>query len=164
MGNNKYYENDNGKTIEDILINVDAFLSKPGECSCGGNFEYVGLGRYVCPRCRNEFKNEYAIVRDFVDEYGNAYSILEICEKPGVTKNLIDLFVKDKRFDLVRKQRRCRNCRQPIEKGYYCSKCALLQLSNEMNSEIRKILGSGTKDMEMDGKMHYLSKGKEEKK
>lgn len=164
MGEKNFSGKLHEEKIEEVLFDVDAFLTKPGVCSCGADFEYTGLGHYVCPRCKNTFINEYGKVRDFVDEYGNAYSIIEIAEKTGVSKRLIDLFVKDKRFELVKKQRRCRNCKEPIDRGYYCSKCALLQLHHEMNAERRRILGSGIKDMEMDGKMHYLSDGKEGKR
>ena len=148
--------------IEQNLIDVEALLRKPEQCSCGEKFQYTGLGHYQCPRCKSTFRNEYAIVRDFIDEFGSAYSILEIAERTGVPKRLIDLFVKDKRFNLVKKQRRCRNCKQPIEKGFYCNKCALLQIHNEMAEDRRRIMGSGTKDADMEGKMHYF-KGKKER-
>lgn len=152
----KQHEEKIEEMLEDTLVDIGSLLTRPGMCSCGDEFEYRGLGCYVCPRCRNTFKNEYAIVRDFVDEYGNAYSILEISERTGVPKKLIDLFVKDNKFEMVKKQRRCRICRVPIEKGYYCSQCALLQIHDQIDSDRRKILGSGTRDADMEGKMHYL--------
>ena len=73
--------------IEQNLIDVEALLRKPEQCSCGEKFQYTGLGHYQCPRCKSTFRNEYAIVRDFIDEFGSAYSILEIAERTGVPRS-----------------------------------------------------------------------------
>lgn len=142
--------------VERTLMEIEHLMTKPGRCECGSEYEYKGLGHYECPRCRRRFLNEYGKVRDFVDEYGSAYSLLEIAEKTGVQKRLIDLFVKDKRFDLVKTKRRCKGCKEPIDKGTYCNKCALLQIKHEIHQGHGNIVGSGAKDADMDGKMHHF--------
>lgn len=147
------------KDIEQILIEVEAMLTKPGKCQCGEEYEYKGLGVYKCPGCKNIFKNEYAIVRDFVDEYGTNYSIIEIAEKTNVPKRLIDLFVKDGRFDTVKKQKKCIICHTPIGKGQYCNRCALRQIKGEMdNDRNRRIAGVIRENKDMKGEMHFINR------
>lgn len=146
------------KDVEEVLLKVDEFLSKPGKCKCGEEFEYQGLGVYKCKGCGEIFRNEYAKVRDFVDEHGTLYNIIEIAEQTGVEKRLIDLFIKDKRFDTVKRKKRCIVCKSPIDKGQYCNRCALIQIQNKMDEDHRKLLGSMVRSKEMKGEMHYLKK------
>lgn len=140
--------------LEQGLVDIDKYLKKPGLCECGNNYTYEGLGVYKCEHCGSVFKNEYATVRDFVDKYGTNYSILEIAEMTGVEKKLIDMFVKDGKFDRVEKQRVCIVCHQPIQSGMYCSRCALSQISNSMDENHRKKMSSGVMTGDMKGTMH----------
>lgn len=156
--NNRDKHNDKG--IEEILLNVEAFLTKPTLCKCGYTFKYQGLGVYKCEHCGEIFKNEYAKVRDFVDEYGTNYNILEIAEQTGVSKRLIDMFIKDKRFDTVKKQKKCIVCKTPIEKGQYCNRCALIQIQDEMDAEHKKMLSMVVRSGDMKGEMHFIKKDK----
>lgn len=156
MNNNK---NDK-KTIDGIeqgLINLDKYLKSPGKCECGNNYTYVGLGEYRCSHCGNVFKNEYAIVREFVDKYGTNYSIMEIAAITGVSKKLIDMFVKDGKFLTVERQRTCIVCRQPIESGVYCKKCALMQIDNSLDESRaqRKMMSGTIRNEDMKGSMHH---------
>jgi hypothetical protein len=157
--NNEYSEKSNVYASEEekALLEIKSLLSKPGKCFCGSDYEYVGLGTYKCRFCSAVFKNEYAIVRDFVDEYGTSYSIYEISKKTNVSKRLIDLFVKDGRFETVKKQPRCRNCKTPIDKGMYCNRCALLKIHNEIHEPKRFVSGVRQND-DMQGEMHYIHK------
>ncbi len=140
--------------LEQGLIDINKYLTTPGECECGADFVYHGLGTYVCESCGAVFKNEYGIVRDFVDKYGTNYSKIEIAEMTGVPKRIIDLFVKDGKFIEVEKQRMCIVCRQPIKSGIYCKRCALVQIEDSMEQHHRKIK-SGLKNPDMQGEMHY---------
>lgn len=153
------HADDKAEYVEKLLIEVDAFLTKPDRCLCGNDYEYVGLGAYRCPRCHSVFKNEYGRVRDFVDEYGTNYNMSEISEMTKVPKKLIDLFVRDGRFDTVKKQKKCRVCHSPISKGQYCNKCALRQIKNEMDSDKRRnITGIVNNTDDMKGEMHFINK------
>ena len=149
--------------IEEVLINVEAYLTKPGLCKCGEKYTYEGLGVYRCKNCNSVFKNEYALVRDFVDENGTNYNILEISEKTGVPKRVIDVFIKDKRFMTVKKQRTCKICKAPIEKGNYCNKCALKQLQESFYEENYPKFSSRVVNNDMKGTMHYLNSENNEK-
>ncbi len=140
--------------IEQKLIDINQYLTCPGECKCGGKYVYHGLGTYECENCGTIFKNEYGIVRDFVDKYGTNYSIFEIAEKTGVPKRIIDLFIKDGKFITVEKQKVCIICHQPIESGVYCNKCALRQIQSSFENN-RKKLSSGVRAQDMKGEMHY---------
>lgn len=144
--------------IEKILIEVESMLTKPNTCECGIKFEYQGLGVYKCPRCRNIYKNEYAKVRDFVDEHGTNYNMTEIAEITNVPKRLIELFVKDGRFDTVKKQKKCEICRTPITKGHYCNRCALREIKDEMNNDKKKIVGVIRENKDMKGEMHFINR------
>ena len=96
---------------------------------------------------------------DFVDEYGTNYNMVEIAERTKVPKRLIDLFVKDGRFDTVKKQKKCRICHSPISKGIYCNRCALRQIKDEMDSDRRRnITGVMKQDQDMKGEMHFINK------
>lgn len=139
-------------------VDIDKQLKTPEGCECGGSFEYVGLGVYKCSNCGNIFKNEYAIIRDFVDKYGTNYSILEISEMTGIEKRLIDLFIKDGKFVTVEKQRVCIICHQPIPSGIYCNRCALTQISDSMEENRRKNMSSSIRNVDMQGMMHHEKK------
>ena len=150
----------NALKAEEGLIDIDKYLSKPGNCSCGQGMKYVGLGIYRCENCGDEFKNEYGIIRDFVDKYGTTYSILEIADLTGVPKRIIDLFIRDGKFAKAAKQRVCCVCHKPIESGMYCNVCALRQIGDAMDNDRKKLSGSLRRNSEMEGIMHYR-KGKE---
>lgn len=140
--------------IEKILIDVKKYLSMPAQCECGGQYIYQGLGNYKCEFCGSIYKNEYAIVRDFVDKYGTNYSIFEIAEMTNVPKRIIDLFVKDGKFIAVPKQRMCIICKEPIESGTYCNRCALRQIQDSFDTK-RRPISSGLVQKDMRGEMHY---------
>lgn len=155
----RHEEQTKEKEVEKLLIEVESLLTKPEKCPCGEDYEYIGLGVYKCPRCKSVFKNEYGRVRDFVDEYGTNYNMVEIAEMTKVPKRLIDLFVKDGRFDTVKKQKKCRICHSPISKGVYCNRCALRQIKDEMDSDRRRnITGVMKQDQDMKGEMHFINK------
>lgn len=151
----KSREND----IEKMLLEVESLLAKPDKCLCGEDFEYCGLGIYKCKHCGKEFKNEYGRVRDFVDENGTNYNIEEIAAMTNVPRKLINLFIKDGRFDTVKKQKRCMICRNPIEKGQYCNRCALKQIKDGFDNDNRKKMHGVMRDAgDMKGEMHYINK------
>ena len=155
MENNKEIKKIDG--LELGITNLDRYLKTPGICECGNNYTYVGLGEYKCEHCGRVFKNEYAIVREFVDKYGTNYSIIEISEKTGISKKLIDMFVKDGKFTTVDRQRECIICHQPIDSGVYCKRCALLQTDNslEENRVQRKMMSGTIRNEDMKGLMRY---------
>ncbi len=152
--------NDKEKSIEAILVDLESKLLKPDTCECGEQYQYEGLGIYKCGMCGSIFKNEYAIVRDFVDEYGTNYNIQEISERTGVPKRLIDLFVKDGRFLEVKKQKLCKFCKVPIVTGHYCNRCALLQIKEglERDHPPKTLQSSVGLSGNMAGEMHHLRK------
>lgn len=156
--------NDNGandkRTIDGLeqgLINLDKYLKSPGMCECGNSYTYVGLGEYKCSNCGNVFKNEYALVREFVDKYGTNYSIMEIAAMTGVSKKLIDMFIKDGKFLTVERQRVCIICHEPIQSGVYCKKCALMQIDNSLDESRanRKKMSGTIRTEDMKGSMHH---------
>ena len=143
--------------MEKNLIDIEKYLTAPGICECGASYIYYGLGVYKCEGCESEFKNEYAIVRDFVDKYGTNYSIVEIAEMTKVSKAIIDLFIRDGRFITVQKQKLCLICREPIISGTYCNRCALRQINDSFEKKDKK-LSSGVLNSDMGGKMHHGKK------
>ena len=148
---------------EKIRLEIDMLLSKPDTCKCGSEFEYAGLGMYKCRMCTEKFKNEYAIIRDFVDTYGTSYSVYEISDITNVPRRLIDLFIRDGRFTVVTKQPRCRECNILIERGLYCRRCALIQTGNTSTvKKQKKIRGIARPVDNMQGEMHFFI-GEEEK-
>lgn len=144
--------------LEPMLIDVDRYLTSPDECECEceeSNFVYKGLGLYVCQGCGMIFKNEYGRVRDCVDEYGTTLSTFEIAEKTNVSRHIIELFIKDGRFVEVEKQRVCRVCKQPIDAGMYCNKCALRQIEDSFEEKVHRKFSSGVRmSGDMTGEMH----------
>lgn len=164
MENKKEVKSDIGKhkeserqNIEKMLIEVESLLTKPDKCLCGEDFEYKGLGVYKCKRCGMEYKNEYGRVRDFVDVNGTSYNMDEIAKMTNVPRKLINLFVRDGRFDTVKKQKRCKVCHNPIEKGEYCNRCALRQIKDGIDNDNRKQFVGVMRDVgDMKGEMHYI--------
>lgn len=143
--------------LEQGLVNLDKYLKTPGVCECGNKYTYIGLGEYKCENCGRVFKNEYAIIREFVDKYGTNYSIIEISAMTGVSKKLIDMFVKEGKFTTVDRQRECIICHQPIDSGVYCKKCALMQIDNSLEESRaqRKMMSGTMKNDDMKGLMRH---------
>ena len=143
--------------LEQGLLNLDRYMKNPGVCECGNEYTYMGLGEYKCAYCGKTFKNEYALVREFVDKYGTNYSILEIAAMTGVNKKLIDMFIKDGRFITVERQKMCIICHQPIDSGVYCKKCALIQIDSSLDEskEQRKNLTGTLHNEDMKGTMRH---------
>lgn len=133
-------------------------LSKPGLClRCRKEYTYAGLGKYICEKCGDVFLDEYGKVREFVDEYGSAYSILDISLKTGVPKKYIDIFIKEGRFDKVNRVRRCKKCGDIIETGDLCRQCMLKELKNASTDDKVKITSMVRQD-NLQGEMHYFDK------
>lgn len=145
------------KGLEQELLNIESYMKTPGVCECGSEYTYAGLGEYKCMQCGRTFKNEYALVRDFVDKYGTNYSILEIAEMTGVNKKLINMFIKDGRFDTVEKQKKCIICHQPIDSGVYCKKCALIQIDSSLDEsrDNRRKMAGTLHNEDMQGTMRH---------
>ena len=156
MNKNKKEKNEI-EGLEQGLLNLERYMKSPDVCECGNEYTYMGLGEYKCMYCGKTFKNEYALVREFVDKYGANYSILEIASMTGVSKKLIDMFVKEGRFITVEKQKTCIICHQPIDSGVYCKKCALIQIDSSLDEsrDNRKKMAGTLHNEDMLGTMRH---------
>lgn len=150
-------ENDKRNSVKKMSLNDSLLpLSTPDKCiRCRKDYVYDGLGKYVCEKCGDVFLDEYGKVREFIDEHGSAYSIVEISEMTGVSRRYIDAFIREGKFDKVNRVRRCKKCGELIETGEYCRQCTLRGIQDEMSGSRSRYTGMLKQD-NVKGEMHYF--------
>lgn len=147
------------KTLETVFL-----ANRPVTCKkCNGKLFYIGSGKYKCDSCNEEYYDDFGKVKEFLEEHGPAPALL-IAEQTGVSIDLIGLFLRKGRLEIIENSKfyiDCEKCGCAIRYGRYCPRC-----SREIFGGIMKMfhedVGECPKSMpkETEGKMHFLSKNK----
>ncbi len=92
---------------------------------CGKLFAFTT--RNMCPDCIKEEDDEFALVREYINEHIEA-TIDEVSEATGISTSKILKFLKEGRLMIspsnINIVIRCEMCDEPILTGRYCKKCA----------------------------------------
>jgi len=87
----------------DNPFSIELDIHKPIECSiCHGQLKYEGLGRYICEKCQNIERDDYAKVRDYLETHSKV-NIAQVSDETGVTRRTIQNMLNDKRFIAINK-------------------------------------------------------------
>ena len=144
-----------------ILENV--FLAnRPISCKkCNGKLFYMGSGKYKCDPCETEYYDDFGKVKEFLEEHGPAPALM-IAEHTGVNFELIDLFLRKGKLEIIENSKfyiSCEKCGCSIRYGRYCPHCSkevfggIMALFHEDVGECPK-----NKNKKNEGKMHFLHK------
>ena len=144
-----------------VLENV--FLtSRPISCkNCNGKLFYIGSGKYRCESCEMEYYDDFGKVKEFLEKNGPAPALV-ISEHTGVHFELIDLFLRKGRLEIIENSKfyiSCEKCGCAIRYGRYCPHC-----SREIFGGIMKMfhedVGECPKNppKKSEGKMHFLDR------
>ena len=148
---------------KDRIVLEKVFLAnRPVIChTCNGKLMYIGGGKYRCEKCNIEFYDDFGKIKEFLDEHGPAPALL-IAEKTGVKLDLIDLFLRKGRLEIIENSPvyiNCEKCGCAIRYGRYCPHCARLLLGGIM-ALFHEDTGECPKNSPKlkDGKMHFLNR------
>ena len=91
-------------TEKDKKVLENVFLAnRPISCKkCNGKLFYMGGGKYRCHPCEEEYYDDFGKVKEFLEERGSAPAIL-ISEHTGVRMELIDLFLRTGKLEIIEK-------------------------------------------------------------
>ena len=145
------------KELETVFL-----ANRPISCKrCNGKLFYIGSGKYKCDPCNEEYYDDFGKVKEYLEEHGPAPA-LQIAENTGVRMDLIDLFLRKGRLEIIENSNfyiSCEKCGCAIRYGRYCPHC-----SREIFGGIMKMfhedVGECPKNPpnKKEGKMHFLNK------
>ena len=99
--------------------------SKPKLCErCLGRMVYIDAGVYRCQICGSEALDDLGKIRHFVEQNG-AMPVDEIVKSTDVSRELIELCLKDGKLEMPKEQftMKCGRCGCGIPSGRFCRKC-----------------------------------------
>lgn len=145
------------KQLEQVFL-----ISRPVNCkNCNSRLYYIGSGKYKCDSCDIEYYDDFGKIKEYLEVNGPAPA-LQIAENTGVRMDLIDLFLRKGRLEIIENSNfyiNCEKCGCAIRYGRYCPHCAreifggIMKMFHEDVGECPK-----NKQKKSDGKMHYLNK------
>lgn len=116
---------------------------------------------YICDNCGYEEPTNFGIVREYLEEHGNA-SALEISRDTNVPVGEINSFLRHGRLEIPESSEvfiKCKRCGQDLRYGKYCPSCA-----QEMARELKGAFDMGTVGVvpkSSSAKMHVLHNARE---
>ena len=146
----------------DRVVLEKVFLAnRPVIChKCNGELKYIGGGKYRCEVCNHEFYDDFGKIKEFLDTNGPAPALL-IAEKTGVNLDLIDLFLRKGRLEIIENSPAyisCEKCGCSIRYGRFCPHCARILLGG-IKALFHEDTGECPKNPpKKEGKMHFLYK------
>lgn len=125
---------------------------------CETVYRENGTSFYLCENCGYEEPTNFGIVREYLDEHGNA-SALEISRDTGISIQEINSFLRKGRLEIPENSKvfiSCKRCGVNLRYGKYCPACA-----NELAKELKgafdtTTVGAIPRNDSMNGKMHSL--------
>ena len=119
---------DGGKTVgfdrDNILEQIEKNI--PTECTeCRERLYFKGSGKYMCPRCRKIYYDDFGRVKEYLEEHGSA-PVIEIAQNTGVSLEVIDALFEEGRLEMpkeLREAERCERCGALFPVGRYCKEC-----------------------------------------
>ena len=143
------------KALETMFL-----ATRPVFCNkCNGKLFYIGSGKYKCDQCKEEYYDDFGKVKAFLEEHGPAPALM-IAEHTGVRMELIDLFLRKGKLEIIENSNfyiSCEKCGCAIRYGRYCPHCYRESYSGIMGMFYEDV-GECPKKPFMDGKMHFLNK------
>jgi len=149
-------------TEKDKKVLENVFLAnRPISCKkCNGKLFYIGSGKYKCDPCDTEYYDDFGKVKEYLEEHGPAPA-LKIAEQTGVKMDLIDLFLRKGRLEIIENSPfyiSCEKCGCAIRYGRYCPHCAR-ELLGGIQALFHEDAGECPKTKpKKEGKMHFLHK------
>ena len=127
---------------------------KPINClKCGEAYVYKSLGVYECPKCGYVEKDEYALVREYIEANGAASSVT-ISAATGVPIARINQLLRNGKLEIQMNLLffiKCENCSTDIRFGRFCPACAA------MSAQLQALLlAPWEKHNPVTGKMRFL--------
>jgi len=115
-------------TDKDKKVLENVFLAnRPISCKkCNGKLFYMGSGKYRCHPCEEEYYDDFGKVKEFLEEQGAAPAVI-IAEHTGVRMELIDLFLRTGKLEIIEGSKfylSCEKCGCAIRYGRYCPHCS----------------------------------------
>ncbi len=145
------------QTLEHVFL-----ANRPVTCeACHGKLFYVGSGRYRCGQCNIEYYDDFGKVKEFLELNGPSPALL-IAERTGVSLELIDMFLRKGRIEIIENSKfyiNCEKCGCAIRYGRYCPHCSREVFSGIMTM-FHEDVGECPKNppRKSEGKMHFLDK------
>lgn len=149
-------KDDDKKVLESVFL-----ANRPRNCKkCKGKLFYVGGGKYKCEVCEEEYYDDFGKVKVFLEENGPSSAVL-ISEKTGVSREIIGLFLRTGKVEIIENSDyyiNCEKCGCDIRYGRYCPRCSrevyngIMGLFHEDAGECPKL------PAKKEGKMHFLDK------
>lgn len=96
-------------------------------CSkCRTPMEYMAMGEYKCPNCRNIEYDDYGLIRNYLDEHGPTPAAI-IEKDTGVRRAVINDYLRRGRLEINDGSPvfiKCEICGKDIKFGRICAACA----------------------------------------
>ncbi|MBO5354140.1 MAG: hypothetical protein J6J42_09755 [Lachnospiraceae bacterium] len=150
-------------TEKDKKVLENVFLAnRPVACKiCNGKLFYIGSGKYKCASCETEVYDDFGKVKEFLELNGPSPALL-IAEKTGVSLDIIDLFLRKGRLEIIENSKyyiTCEKCGCAIRYGRFCPHCAR-ELLGGIQALFHEDTGECPKSSPKlkEGKMHFLHK------
>ncbi len=150
-------------TEQDKKVLENVFLAnRPISCKkCNGKLFYIGSGKYKCDPCDTEFYDDFGKVKEYLEINGPSSAVI-ISEKTGVRMELIELFLRKGRLEIIENSKfyiKCEKCGCAIRYGRFCPHCAR-ELLGGIQAMFHEDAGECPKNSPKlkDGKMHFLHK------
>lgn len=131
---------------------------KPTYCAkCGAAYTYKSLGVYECPECGFIEKDEYAKVREYIEENG-ATSAVVLSNATGIPIGKINQLLREGRIEIPNESPvfiKCETCNTDIRFGRYCPACAA-----KMSSQLQGVYSGAVGEVPTRSpeKMRFLDK------
>ena len=143
-------------------MNYKLMQNKKRYCSnCGTQLKYLSLGDYICPECGHKEKDDYGIVREYIEKNGPSPSYV-IHMATGVPEDVINTFVKKGKLEVSDTSPvffKCEQCGTDIKYGRLCPMCAKSKVAKVKGYFIEEV-GETPKVKE---RMRFLGKRKLDK-
>ncbi len=131
---------------------------KPINClKCGEAYVYKSLGVYECPKCGYVEKDEYALVREYIEANGAASSVT-ISAATGVPIARINQLLRNGKLEIPNESPvfiKCENCGTDIRFGRFCPACAAKLSAQLQGAFVGSVGETPTRSQE---KMRFLNK------
>lgn len=144
-----------GKKLKQVLTSA--------KCpKCGTMYKDLQTSVYICPNCGYEEPTNFGIVREYLEEHGNA-SAIEISRDTGISVREINTFLRNGRLEIPESSDvfiACKRCGVSLRYGKYCPNCAA-ELAKELKGAFDNSSVGVVPRNSMQGKMHSLNQQKD---
>ena len=118
--------------MDDLILGKDSSIPIRCEKCSNTDFEYMGLGGYMCKECGHKMYDDYGKVREYLDVHRGA-TATEVSIATGVPVGKIRQMVRDEKFEITQNSAvfmSCEKCGSPIRSGRYCDSCSNAKMTS----------------------------------